>query len=398
MQNLFRYSNALISEVNIEFTRYLYEVIKWDDRLVGITGARGIGKTTLMIQYIRKTYGVGNIALYVSLDHFYFQKHNLFDFAEEFYINGGRHLFIDEIHRYPSWSSELKNVFDNFPKLKIVFSGSSALQIYKAEADLSRRTVMYKLGSMSLREYIELTKKINIGSWTLGEILKNHMSIAQEIKQKIQPIPVFNQYLKGGVYPFYSESTARFEQRLLSTVNVIIENDLMAIEKFSYSTLISIRRILAFIADSVPFKPNISELGRKTGVSRDILLKLIDLLEKSDLLILLKQNSVPTGYLTKPEMIYLHNTALLYCLTQNQNPEKGTLRETFFVNQLREKHLVDTSRQGDFLIDNHYVFEIGGKNKSGKQISSVENSYIVQDDIEIGHRNFIPLWLFGFLY
>ena len=215
---------------------------------------------------------------------------------------------------------------------------------------------MYKLGPMSLREYIALTGNLNIGSWTLDEILKNHMSIAQEILQKIQPIPEFTEYLKGGVYPFYSDSTVKFEQRLMSTVNVIIENDLMAIENFSYGTLIHIRRILAFIADSVPFKPNISELGRKTGVSRDILLRLIDLLEKSDLLILLKQDSVPTGYLTKPEMIYLQNTALLYCLTQNQNPEKGTLRETFFVNQLRENHLVNTSRQGDFLVDNLYIF------------------------------------------
>lgn len=398
MQNLFRYSNALITDVRLDFTRYLYDTIKWDDRLIGITGARGIGKTTLMVQYIRKTYGIGTIALYVSLDHFYFLKNRLFDLAEEFYINGGRHLFIDEVHRYPNWSSELKNIFDNFPKLKIVFSGSSVLQIYKAEADLSRRAVMYKLGPMSLREYISLTRNINVGSWTLNEILKNHLSIAQEIRQNIQPIPVFTEYLKGGVYPFYSESTSKFEQRLMSTVNVIIENDLMAIERFSYSTLINIRRILAFIADSVPFKPNITELGRKTGVSRDVLLRLIDLLEKSDLLILLKQDSTPTGYLTKPEMIYLQNTALLYCLTQNQNPEKGTLRETFFVNQLRENHLVNISRRGDFLVDDFYVFEIGEKNKTGKQVSGMENSFVVQDDIEMGYKNFIPLWLFGFLY
>ena len=398
MQNLVRYSDALIAEINLNFTRYLYESIKWDDRLLGITGARGIGKTTLMLQYIRRTYGISPLALYVSLDHFYFQKNNLFDLAEEFYINGGRHLFIDEVHRYPTWSSELKNVYDNFPKLKIVFSGSSALQIFKAEADLSRRAVMYKLGPMSIREYLALTRKINAGSWTLSEILKDHVQITREIQQKIQIIPVFNEYLKGGVYPFFNESTAKFEQRLMNTVNVIIENDLMAIERFSYSTLVNIRRILAFIADSVPFKPNISELARKTGVSRDILLRIIDLLEKSDLLLLLKQDSVPTGYLTKPDMIYLHNTALLYCLSQNQNPEKGTLRETFFVNQLHENHSVNISQKGDFLIDNQFVFEIGGKGKSGKQIMGIENSFIVQDDIEIGYKNFIPLWLFGFLY
>ena len=332
------------------------------------------------------------------MDHFYFQKNNLFDLAEEFYINGGRHLFIDEVHRYPTWSSELKNVYDNFPKLKIVFSGSSALQIFKAEADLSRRAVMYKLGPMSIREYLSLTLKLNTGSWALNDILSDHVQIAREIQQKIQIIPVFNEYLKGGVYPFFNEPTAKFEQRLMNTVNVIIENDLMAIERFSYSTLVNIRRILAFTADIVPFKPNISELGRKTGVSRDILLRIIDLLEKSDLLILLKQESAPTGYLTKPDMIYLHNAALLYCLSQNQNPEKGTLRETFFVNQLRENHLVNISLKGDFLVDNQFVFEIEGKGKSGKQVVGIDNSFIVQDDIEIGYKNFIPLWLFGFLY
>jgi len=398
MQNLFRYSSGLISETDLRFTRYLFNKVDWNDRLIGITGARGIGKTTLLLQKIKHSYGNSLEALYISLDSFYFLKNSLFNLAEEFSVNGGKYLFIDEVHRYPTWSTEIKNIYDTFPGMRIVFSGSSALQILKAEGDLSRRASMYKLGSMSLREYIELAHNVIFKNYTLSEILENHVSIANDITKRIKPIPIFKEYLKGGAYPFYIGSSATFNQRLLSTVNVIIENDLMAIEHFSYSTLIHLRRLLAFITDSVPFKPNISELSRKTGISRDILLRLIDLLEKSELLISLRQDSTPTGYLTKPEKIYLNNTSLLYSLTLNQNPETGTLRETFFANQLKENYMVNIADKGDFLIDNKYIFEVGGRNKKNRQISDLNDAFVVQDDIEIGYRNMIPLWLFGFLY
>jgi len=398
MQNLFRYSSGLVSETNLRFTRYLFNQIDWNDRLIGITGARGIGKTTLLLQKIKHSYGNNQDALYVSLDNFYFLKKSLFELAEEFSINGGKYLFIDEVHRYPTWSTEIKSIYDTFQNLSIVFSGSSALQILKAEGDLSRRASMYKLGSMSLREYIQLADKGTFESYSITELLDNHIDVAREITKSIQPIPLFREYLKGGAYPFYVGSSATFHQRLLSTVNVIIENDLMAIEHFSYSTLVHIRRLLSFITDSVPFKPNISELSRKTGISRDILLKLIDLLEKSELLISLRQDSSPTGYLTKPEKIYLNNTALQYSLSLNQNPETGTLRETFFANQLKQNHRVTIPERGDFLIDNRYTFEVGGKNKTNRQIADISNAYVVQDDIEIGFRKIIPLWLLGFLY
>ncbi len=398
MQNLFRYSAALVSETDQRFTRYLFGQIDWNDRLIGITGARGIGKTTLLLQSIKRSYGNSQEAIYVSLDNFYFQKKSLFDLAEEFSIHGGKYLFIDEVHRYPAWSGEIKNIYDTFQNLKIVFSGSSALQIYKAEGDLSRRASMYKLGSMSLREYIELAHSEIFRSYTLTEILEHHVDIAHELTKRIKPVPIFKEYLKGGAYPFFVGSSATFMQRLLSTVNVIIENDLMAIEHFTYATLVHTRRLLALIADSVPFKPNISELSRKTGISRDILLKIIDLLEKSEILISLRQHSSPTGYLTKPEKIYLNNTSLLYSLTLNQNPETGTLRETFFANQLKEKHTINLAEKGDFLVDGSYIFEVGGKNKTNRQIAVLPNAYVVQDDIEIGFRNRIPLWVFGFLY
>jgi uncharacterized protein len=398
MQNLYRYSSSLITDSDLRFKRYLFNQIDWNDRLIGITGARGIGKTTLLLQRIKQSFGTSEEALYVSLDNFYFLKKSLFELAEEFSVNGGKFLFIDEVHRYPTWSSEIKNIYDTFRNLKIVFSGSSALQIFKAEGDLSRRASMYKLSSMSLREYIELAHNVVFQSYTLSELLEHHIDIASEITTRIKPLPIFKDYLKGGSYPFYLGSSASFHQRLLSTVNVIIENDLMAIEHFSYTTLVHLRRLLALIADSVPFKPNISELSRKTGISRDILLRLIDLLEKSELLISLRQDSSPTGYLTKPEKIYLNNTSLLYSLTLNQNPETGTLRETFFVNQLRENHLVNLPKKGDFIVEGKFVFEVGGRNKTTQQIADLPEAFIVQDDIEVGYRNRIPLWLFGFLY
>jgi hypothetical protein len=398
MQNLYRYSSSLITDSDLRFKRYLFNQIDWNDRLIGITGARGIGKTTLLLQHIKQSFGTSEEALYVSLDNFYFLKKSLFELAEEFSVNGGKFLFIDEVHRYPTWSSEIKNIYDTFRNLKIVFSGSSALQIFKAEGDLSRRASMYKLSSMSLREYIELAHNVVFQSYTLSELLEHHIDIASEITTRIKPLPIFKDYLKGGSYPFYLGSSASFHQRLLSTVNVIIENDLMAIEHFSYTTLVHLRRLLALIADSVPFKPNISELSRKTGISRDILLRLIDLLEKSELLISLRQDSSPTGYLTKPEKIYLNNTSLLYSLTLNQNPETGTLRETFFVNQLRENHLVNLPKKGDFIVEGKFVFEVGGRSKTAQQIADLSEAFIVQDDIEVGYRNRIPLWLFGFLY
>lgn len=398
MQNLFRYSSALVSNTDLTFTRYLIDRIGWDDQLIGITGARGIGKTTLMLQRIKKSFGNTPEALYISLDNFYFLSKNLFDLAEEFVMNGGKYLFVDEVHRYPTWATEMKNIYDTFPKLKVIFSGSSALQIHKAEADLSRRASLYKLVAMSFREHIEITTGKKFDNYSFNDLILNHIDIATQIVEQIKPIVLFKEYILGGSYPFYHESPEMFQQKLISTVNTILENDLPAIEHFTYSTIVNTKKVLALIADSVPFKPNITELGRKTGISRDVLLRIIDLLEKSGLLLLVRQNSIPTGYLTKPEKIYLNNTSLLYGLTLNQSPEIGTLRETFFANQLMENHLVNTSTKGDFLIDNKYVFEVGGRNKKSAQITGVADSYLVQDDIEIGYKNIIPLWLFGFLY
>ncbi len=399
MQDLYKYSKIRVNSMSDKFIRYLYYNIEWDDRLIGITGARGTGKTTLMLQYLKKNFKNSNKAIYVSMDDFYFTKNRLFDFAEEFYLYGGRYLYIDEIHKYKSWSIEIKNLYDTFSDLRVVFSGSSALQITKSEVDLSRRAAIYHLHELSFREYLNLSKKIDISIFKLEDILNNHQQIIPDILSKTKDIiPEFNNYLEKGMYPFFMETKGQFYDRLISTVNLIIESDLQSIEGINYQTTIKLKKIIALIADSVPFKVNISELSRKSGMSRDVLLRMLSSLDRANLINILRQTSMPTGHLTKPEKIYLNNTTLLKALSTNNSFSVGTSRETFFLNQLLQNHFVTYPKQGDFMIDDKYIFEVGGKNKAQKQIVGIENSYIAADDIEYGFENKIPLWLFGFLY
>lgn len=398
MQNLFRYSLMRVREVPLKFKRYLFDLIQWDDRLIGITGARGTGKTTLMLQYMRSRYGNTQDALYISLDDFYFTRNRLFDLAEEFSINGGSHLFIDEVHKYPLWPVEIKNLYDTFPHLKIVFSGSSAIELQKAEADLSRRAAMYHLHELSFREYLELKENILFEKLSLQDAIHRHPEICTEITQKIKPVRLIKSYLESGAYPYFREVKGKFLERLASTVNVIIENDLFSLENLTYSTVVKLRKLISVIADSVPFKPNISELSRKTELSRDVLLRLLMLLERSGLLILLRQTGAPSSYLSKPEKIYLNNTALLFALSISRTPNTGTVRETFFLNQLILNHRMTVPPSGDFLADDQYLFEIGGRNKPSVQVAGMKNAYVIKDDVEFGYKNVIPLWLFGFLY
>ena len=398
MQTLFKYSNIKISNVETDFIRYLFQEIKWNDRLIGITGARGTGKTTLILQYIKKTFGNSYSALYISMDDYYFTKNRLFELAEEFYINGGRNLFIDEVHKYPTWAIEIKNLYDTYSDLKIVFSGSSALELHKADADLSRRAAMYQLHELSFREFLNLTTGLDYEKYSLSEILKNHHQITPQIIGGNSILPQYKTYLEKGAYPFFIETEGQFYERLKNTINVIIETDLPSIENINYQTTQKLRKLISLIADSVPFKINISELSRKTNISRDVLLRLLHLLERANLTKGIKQKGAPTGHLTKPDKIYLNNTVLLYALNSNIEASIGTVRETFFMNQLILKHQINSVPKGDFLIDHKYTFEIGGKNKSKKQIIGIDNAYVVADGIEHGYKETIPLWLFGFLY
>lgn len=398
MKNYFEIASRLLQATSVNITRYLYAEIDWGQRLIGILGARGTGKTTLMLQRLKLSEAGNREALYISLDKLVLFNESLYVLAESFYKLGGKILFLDEVHKYTNWALEIKSIYDDFPSLKVVFSGSSALLLQQAGADLSRRASMYHLHNLSFREFIHFKTGTEFQPLTLAQILENHMGQANAINQKKRLLPFFSQYIKAGTYPYYFENTTLFHDRLMATVKTIIESDLMALSSFSYSSIVSMQKILALIAESVPFKPNVSELSRKSGVARDILLKMIDMLVRADLLIMLRQNSSPTGYLTKPEKLYLHNTALAWALSVNREPETGALRETFFLNQVSNRHRVALPKNGDFMVDNQFTFEIGGPNKTKQQIVEVKNSFVVQDNIELGFGNTIPLWLFGFLY
>lgn len=398
MKNYFETSLRLIEATSLQVVRYLYHEIDWNQRLIGILGARGTGKTTLMLQRLKINYSTKSEALYLSLDRMVLLNYSLYDLADEFYKMGGQILYLDEVHKYPNWAIEIKSIYDDFPSLHLVFSGSSALLLQQAEADLSRRAAMYHLHNLSLREFLLFKMGTNFPSLSLEQILNNHITHSASINQTIRILPLFSEYLKSGAYPYYFENPILFHDRLMATVKTIIESDLMALSSFSYSSIVAMQKILALIAESVPFKPNISELSRKSGVARDILLKMIDLLVRADLLIMLRQNSSPTGYLTKPEKLYLHNSSLAWALSINKEPEKGSVRETFFLNQVSCRHLLTLPGSGDFLVDNRFTFEIGGSSKDNRQIKNITDSFVVQDNIETGFTQTIPLWIFGFLY
>lgn len=398
MNNYFETSSRLVTATSTEIVRYLYHLVDWNQRLIGILGARGTGKTTLMLQRLKIQDTQDNETLYLSLDRLVLLNYSLYELADKFYKMGGKQLFLDEVHKYPNWAIEIKSIYDDFPSLKIVFSGSSALLLHQAEADLSRRASMYHLHNLSFREFLNFKTGDDLPIISLEQILTDHINQANNINQKLRVLPIFAEYLKSGAYPYYFENTLLFHDRVIATVKTIIESDLMALSSFSYTSIVAMQKILALIAENVPFKPNISELSRKSGVARDILLKMIDLLIRADLLLMLRQDSTPTGYLTKPEKLFLHNSSLAWALSANGKPDIGSVRETFFINQLSCLHRVTLPKTGDFLVNNQFTFEIGGANKTSIQIRETNESFVVQDNIEIGFYQTIPLWIFGFLY
>ena len=398
MDPLFTFHANVIRQISDSFTRFLYEKVNWNQRMLALKGPRGAGKTTLMLQYIK--YGLklpANKALYISADHYWFYNHTLFETAESFYLNGGRHLFIDEVHRYPQWAREMKNIYDGFPELKIVFSASSALDIFRGEADLSRRVIAYSLPGMSFREYLMLSKVADFEFFELSDIVSNHEEIVKNITDQIQPLPYFRNYLKYGYLPIITESLeGEIPVRLNQVINAIVESDLAYIEGFDSGTANKIKKLLGVIAESVPFKPNVSALARKLDISRESVYAWLNYLEKGRLLNTLKQKGKGVSTLQKPDKIYLENTNLAYAL--KENPDVGSIRESFMINQLfNAGHEVALPDSGDFLVDELHI-EVGGKNKTGKQVQDAENAVVAADDIEMGYGNKIPLWLFGFLY
>jgi predicted AAA+ superfamily ATPase len=396
MEDLIVEFQQKLRAVNNQFERYLIKKIDFNNRLIVIKGARGAGKTTLLLQ-VAKFYLPVDTSLYVSLDHIYFYKKTLYDLAKNFELFGGKQLLLDEVHKYPNWSREIKLIYDNIPSLQVIFTSSSLLQIYQSESDLSRRAVTYHLKELSFREFIVLDTKKTALAYSFDEILNNHQAICHEILDSIKPLPLFKKYLKIGAYPFFIENEKTYLQKLQNTINLVIETDITAVENINYDTQIKLKKLLITIASSVPFAPNITKLSQLVGVSRNMLIQCIKTLQRAGLIIELHKDTTGIGVLTKPEKLYVNNTNLMYALV-HENTNDGNMRETFFLNQFQALHTIHLSPHADFMVNQKYTFEVGGKNKTKKQIQGIANAYIAQDNIEIGFSNNIPLWLFGFMY
>ena len=396
MERLQKISNNLILQVSETFKRFLFGEIDWNNRLIGISGARGSGKTVLLIQYLKQIHK-NKKALYVSLDDIYFSEHRLIYFAEDFNKKGGQVLLLDEVHRYKNWSQELKNIYDSIPELKIVFTSSSALEIYRGSHDLSRRAIMHYLPGLSFREYLLFEHEIELAVLSLEDILNNNKEFCLQANKQMKPIDLFGKYIKSGYYPFFKETGANYLKQLINTVNLALEVDLPAIHNIDFNSVLKIKKMLSVVSRIVPYKPNIEKLATQIGTTRDTLLKYMYYLEKAQIMKWLSKDSFGINYLNKPDKLYLNNTNLAFALS-NSKPDAGNLRETFFLNQLSVKHTVTYPTKGDFMVNDTYLFEVGGKNKTQKQIAEIKNAFIVSDNIEYAYENKIPLWLFGFLY
>ena len=388
MDKLYELFYAKLDETPTNFLRYLHDRINWDNRMIAILGERGVGKTTLMLQKI-KLDGAAH-TLYFGADNVYFSQHTLFDTANEFYRKGGQRLYIDEIHKYPSWSAELKMIYDYCPQLQVVITGSSILDLYKGTADLSRRIISYTLVGLSFREFLAMAKGIVLPPASLEEILRHEVRFPAGER----PLALFDDYLKMGYYPFWKETD--FATRLTNVINQTVENDIPTYAKMNISTSRKLKQLLFIISQSVPFKPNYTEIGAAMECDRGTVADLAYYMDKARLTMSLRHQEDGMKNYGKPEKLYLGNTNLIQALSEGK-PEVGNIRETFFLSQMQVNHEVFASKAADFLI-NGKTFEVGGKSKNKKQIAEVKDAFVVKDDIEYGYENTIPLWHFGMNY
>lgn len=396
MQRLISQFYEKYALVQTQLVRDFMHTIDWDNRFIGIKGSRGVGKTTLLLQYIRLHFEPNKSVLYVSLDSLYFLENTLYDLVSDFYKKGGAFIAIDEVHKYPNWAIEIKNIYDDMPRLRLVFTGSSLLHIQQAKADLSRRVVVYTMPGLSFREFIQFETQIKLDSYTLKEIMENPVGISMAIAQKIKPLAYFEEYLNYGYYPFYLENKKSFHQKLSEVILTVLEVDIPQYADIPASNAVSLKKLLAVINNSVPFKPNMNSISERTGISLNTMKNYLKLLSDAQLLNLLYVEEKGINSLGKPEKIFLNNSNLMYNLVVDA--DKGNIRETFFLNQLQYEHIVFASPTVDFKVNGRYEFELGGRNKKQKQIKALENAFVVNADIEIGTDRTIPLWLFGFLY
>lgn len=397
IQELVYAYHLLLQNTSTEFHRYLCDEIEWEERLVGIKGPKGVGKTTMLLQHIKETFANPDEALYVSLDNLWFTNHSLQELVRFYYIHGGRHLFLDEVHYYPHWQLLFKNFYDTYPDLHIVYTGSSMLQLHSAEGDLSRRLLDYDMAGLSFREFLEYEGIATLRKLSLEELLANHVSIAFDVKAKIPSIqPLFEQYLHHGYYPFYKSVRTGFENRLRNVVSQVLDVDYPTVDGVTVSTVRKAKKMLMILAEHVPQMPNMNTLYAQLETDRIQGLKILYALERAGLLQLLTDEAKNLKALSRPEKIFLNNTNLMYALGNKVNI--GTLRETFFFNQVSQVGPVSYPTKGDFLVNKKYLFEIGGAGKKFDQIKDVEDSFLAIDNTETGHRNRIPLWMFGLLY
>lgn len=387
-----------ISLTQTNFVRSIIAEINWEARLIGIKGARGVGKTTLLLQYIKlNLMNDVHASLYVSLDNIWFSDHKLSDLVDMFVKKGGKYLFLDEVHKYPQWSIEIKNIYDDFPELKVVFTGSSLLEILNARADLSRRAVIYTMQGLSFREYLNMQLGTDFKSLTLNDLVERHFAISQDVLATLKPLQYFSDYLKWGYYPFFNEEIDLFHTRLEEVINMILEVELPLLRGVDISYVKKMKQLLLIVSESAPFIPNITKLSERIGINRQTLLTYLYYMNEAHLLYSIYKDSDGISLLQKPDKLFLENTNLMYTL-KGSAMDLGNLRETFFANQLQYKHRVEYSDKSDFFIDRKFTFEVGGKTKGKQQIEAIPDAYIAADDIEFGVGNKIPLWLFGFLY
>lgn len=397
MERIISRQRQLLNLTRTEHIRSIYYDINWENRLVAIRGAKGVGKTTLMLQYIKLHGADARRMLYASLDSAYFTQHSLLDFAEAFHQKGGEHLFLDEVHKYDTWSREVKELYDLYPDMKIVLSGSSLLGILNGDADLSRRCIPYDMQGMSFREYLDLVHNIVLPKVSLRELLENPNDLCEKVLQTCRPLSFFDDYLREGSYPFILEGAAEYGIRIENVINYVIEVELPKLCNVDVANIRKLKALVAVLSSNVPQQVDMQKLSAMLAVSRVTLLGYFQHLAKAKILNLLYSSELNVKKLQKPDKIFVENPNIMDAMTLDTVNE-GTRRECFIVNQLRYAHRVEYTRRGDFLVDGLYTIEVGGKSKDGKQIAGVDGAFIAADNIEYAYGNKIPLWAFGFIY
>lgn len=396
MNTLKRYYEIKLKGISLSHIREIYNEIDWNERLIGIRGARGVGKSTLMLQRIKKAFPDKSKALYVSLDNIWFGNHNILELAEMALNEGITHLFLDEVHKFKGWQQQIKNVYDIFSSIKIVFTGSSLLEIDNSISDLSRRCRLYDMHGLSFREYLNFEgNDFNVIS--LDRLLYEHRSLSIEISEKIDVLKSFNKYIRFGYYPFYlEESRDGYLVRVNNIVRAVIENDIPAVENVEYLTLMRCKQIISILASQSPSNLSIKNTSELMGVTHSQLLKILSLLDRSHIIrLLFYKTEKNQKALLKPQKVLFNNTSIMVALEEENI---GKARETFVASMLSPRYTIGYPKKGDILIENRYLLEVGGKRKSFEQIADMPDSFLVVDDTVVGMGNKIPIWLFGFLY